>query len=144
VLTAVRTSNLTQYFVISDICLLVRIAERGVEYEFRVAGQNHIGFGQETIKYLLTPEGPPSGPPTNITHHFQTPDVVSVTWDVPLMEHRNGQITHYDIEFHKKVDHTTVTDRNTTQMKVKQPCGERSAYPRFCRKTKRKQTTRKT
>lgn len=92
--------------------------ERGVEYEFRVAGQNHIGFGQETIKYLLTPEGPPSGPPTNITHHFQTPDVVSVTWDVPLVEHRNGQITHYDIEFHKKVDHTTVTDRNTTQMKA--------------------------
>ncbi|KAJ4427564.1 hypothetical protein ANN_25212, partial [Periplaneta americana] len=94
--------------------------ERGVEYEFRVAGQNHIGFGQESIKYLLTPEGPPTGPPTNISHRFQTPDVVCVTWDVPLREHRNGQITHYDIEFHKKVDHTTVIDRNTTQTKVQQ------------------------
>ncbi|XP_069702214.1 tyrosine-protein phosphatase Lar isoform X7 [Periplaneta americana] len=92
--------------------------ERGVEYEFRVAGQNHIGFGQESIKYLLTPEGPPTGPPTNISHRFQTPDVVCVTWDVPLREHRNGQITHYDIEFHKKVDHTTVIDRNTTQTKA--------------------------
>lgn len=91
-----------------------------MEYEFRVAGQNHIGFGQESIKYLLTPEGPPSGPPTNISYHFQTPDVVCVTWDIPLREHRNGQITHYDIEFHKKVDHTSVTDRNTTQTKVKE------------------------
>ncbi|VEN43928.1 unnamed protein product [Callosobruchus maculatus] len=28
--------------------------ERGVEYEFRVAGQNHIGIGQEAIKYMHT------------------------------------------------------------------------------------------
>ena len=105
----------------------IGVAERGVEYEFRVAGQNHIGFGQESIKYLLTPEGPPSGPPTNISYHFQTPDVVCVTWDIPLREHRNGQITHYDIEFHKKVDHTTVTDRNTTQTKVKESLSEVSS-----------------
>jgi len=98
-----------------------------MEYEFRVAGQNNIGFGQESIKYLLTPEGPPSGPPTNISYHFQTPDVVCVTWDIPLREHRNGQVTHYDIEFHKKVDHTSVTDRNTTQTKVKESLSKGSS-----------------
>nr|CAD7398702.1 unnamed protein product [Timema poppensis] len=92
--------------------------ERGVEYEFRVAGENHIGFGQETIKYLATPEGPPSGPPTNISYHFQTPDVVSVTWTAPLREHRNGQITRYDVQFHKKADRTTIIDRNTTATKA--------------------------
>lgn len=107
-------------FLSHNTCLPLGVTERGMEYEFRVAGQNNIGFGQESIKYLLTPEGPPSGPPTNISHHFQTPDVVCVTWDIPLREHRNGQITHYDIEFHKKVDHTSVTDRNTTQTKVKE------------------------
>lgn len=107
-------------FLSHDTCLPLGVTERGMEYEFRIAGQNHIGFGQESIKYLLTPEGPPSGPPTNISYHFQTPDVVCVTWDIPLREHRNGQITHYDIEFHKKVDHTSVTDRNTTQTKVKE------------------------
>lgn len=89
-----------------------------MEYEFRVCGQNHIGFGQETIKYLLTPEGPPTGPPANLSHHFQTPDVVSITWDQPVRIHRNGQITHYDIQFHKKQDQSTVIERNTTQTKV--------------------------
>jgi netrin-G3 ligand len=111
-------TNFSNIYTSCDMHLPVCIIERGVEYEFRIAGQNHIGFGQESIKHFLTPEGPPSGPPTNISHHFQTPDVVCVTWDIPLKEHRNGQITHYDIEFHKKVDHTTVTDRNTTQTKV--------------------------
>ena len=31
--------------------------EKGIEYEFRVAGVNGVGPGQETIKYYLTPEG---------------------------------------------------------------------------------------
>ncbi|KAL1517201.1 hypothetical protein ABEB36_000996 [Hypothenemus hampei] len=92
--------------------------ERGVEYEFRVAGVNHIGIGQESIKYMRTPEGPPTGPPTNITNRFQTPDVVCVTWDPPTREHRNGQIVKYDIEFHKKSDHNNVIFRNVTKTKA--------------------------
>lgn len=92
--------------------------ERGVEYEFRVAGLNHIGIGQESIKYMRTPEGPPTGPPTNITYRFQTPDVVCVTWDPPTREHRNGQIVKYDIEFHKKSDHNNVIFRNVTKTKA--------------------------
>lgn len=31
--------------------------EKGIEYEFRVAGVNTVGPGQESIKYYLTPEG---------------------------------------------------------------------------------------
>ncbi|XP_073974776.1 tyrosine-protein phosphatase Lar isoform X4 [Rhodnius prolixus] len=92
--------------------------ERGVEYEFRVAGQNHIGFGQETIKYLLTPEGMPAAPPANITHRFQTPDVVCIQWDPPPRPKRNGQIVRYDVQFQKKLDQTTVIDRNTTHTKA--------------------------
>ncbi|XP_076263869.1 tyrosine-protein phosphatase Lar isoform X2 [Rhynchophorus ferrugineus] len=92
--------------------------ERGVEYEFRVAGINHIGTGQESIKYMRTPEGPPTGPPTNITYRFQTPDVVCVTWDPPTREHRNGQIMKYDIEFHKKSDHNNIIIRNVTKTKA--------------------------
>lgn len=92
--------------------------ERGVEYEFRVAGQNHIGVGQEAIKYMHTPEGPPTGPPTNITYRFQTPDVVCVTWDPPIREHRNGQIVKYDIEFHKKSDHNNIIVRNVSHTKA--------------------------
>lgn len=44
--------------------------ERGVEYEFRVAGRNAIGVGQEAVKYYSTPEGAPDGPPTEVTYSF--------------------------------------------------------------------------
>ncbi|XP_045464788.1 tyrosine-protein phosphatase Lar isoform X5 [Harmonia axyridis] len=92
--------------------------ERGVEYEFRVAGQNHIGIGQEAIKYMNTPEGPPTGPPSNITYRFQTPDVVCITWDPPIREHRNGRILKYDIQFHKKSDHNNIITRNISTTKA--------------------------
>lgn len=92
--------------------------ERGVEYEFRIAGMNHIGTGQETVKYLLTPEGIPTGPPSNISVRFQTPDIVCITWESPTREHRNGQILHYDVQFHKKIDHGLGVERNTTLKKV--------------------------
>ncbi|XP_050319811.1 tyrosine-protein phosphatase Lar isoform X3 [Bactrocera neohumeralis] len=92
--------------------------ERGVEYEFRVAGSNHIGIGQETVKIFQTPEGTPGGPPANITVRFQTPDVVCVTWDPPTREHRNGIITRYDVQFHKKIDHGLGSERNMTVRKA--------------------------
>lgn len=96
--------------------LLLYQTERGVEYEFRVSGSNHIGYGQEAVKYYTTPEGPPSGPPTNISHRFQTADVVAVTWDPPLVEHRNGQILKYHVIFHRKTGITA--ERNVTVPKV--------------------------
>ncbi|KAM7354360.1 tyrosine-protein phosphatase Lar isoform 4-T8 [Cochliomyia hominivorax] len=92
--------------------------ERGVEYEFRVAGSNHIGIGQETVKNFQTPEGIPGGPPSNITVRFQTPDVVCVTWEPPIREHRNGIITRYDVQFHKKIDHGLGSERNMTLRKA--------------------------
>ncbi|XP_065160082.1 tyrosine-protein phosphatase Lar isoform X3 [Atheta coriaria] len=92
--------------------------ERGVEYEFRVAGLNHIGIGQEAIKLKHTPEGPPTGPPTNISYHFQTPDVVCITWDPPTREQRNGQIIKYDVQFHKKSDHSNIIERNVNTTKA--------------------------
>ena len=93
---------------------LIEGLERGLEYEFRVAGRNHIGFGQEAVQILPTPEGAPSGPPTNITYRFQTPDVVVIRWDVPALEHRNGRVTGYLIQFYKKVDNSVVTERNVS------------------------------
>lgn len=92
--------------------------ERGVEYEFRVAGSNHIGIGQETVKIFQTPEGTPAGPPSNITVRFQTPDVVCVTWDPPTRDNRNGLITRYDVQFHKKIDHGLGSERNMTLRKA--------------------------
>jgi receptor-type tyrosine-protein phosphatase F len=39
----------------------IRDLERGIEYEFRIAGANHIGIGQEAIYTYNTPEGLPTG-----------------------------------------------------------------------------------
>ncbi|XP_014612642.1 PREDICTED: tyrosine-protein phosphatase Lar isoform X13 [Polistes canadensis] len=92
--------------------------ERGVEYEFRVAGQNSIGYGQETVQYWSSPEGEPSGSPTNLSYFFQTPDTLCVTWDKPLRQHRNGQIIGYDVQFNKKNDHSSIIERNTTKTRA--------------------------
>ncbi|XP_029170272.1 tyrosine-protein phosphatase Lar isoform X7 [Nylanderia fulva] len=94
------------------------LGEQGVDYEFRVAGKNDIGFGQETVRYWFSPEGEPTGPPTNLSYFFQTPDTVCVTWDKPLRQHRNGQIIGYDVQFNKKNDHSSTTDRNTTKTRA--------------------------
>ncbi|XP_014612625.1 PREDICTED: tyrosine-protein phosphatase Lar isoform X11 [Polistes canadensis] len=94
------------------------LEERGVEYEFRVAGQNSIGYGQETVQYWSSPEGEPSGSPTNLSYFFQTPDTLCVTWDKPLRQHRNGQIIGYDVQFNKKNDHSSIIERNTTKTRA--------------------------
>ncbi|XP_025828813.1 tyrosine-protein phosphatase Lar isoform X1 [Agrilus planipennis] len=116
----VKDQELKDYYIKGTQVNNYRIKdlEKGVEYEFRVAGKNHIGTGQEAIKYLRTPEGPPTGPPTNITFRFQTPDVVCFNWESPIREHRNGQIIRYELQFHKKIDHSNIIVRNVTNTKA--------------------------
>ncbi|XP_022829885.1 tyrosine-protein phosphatase Lar isoform X6 [Spodoptera litura] len=92
--------------------------ERGVQYEYRVAGKNHIGIGQETIKYWLTPEGAPKGPPTNVTYRFQTPDIISITWEPPIRADRSGQIKKYDVQFFKRGDQSSVAEKTTELTKA--------------------------
>ena len=66
--------------------------EKGIEYEFRVAGYNEVGPGQEAIALYLTPEGMPTDSPKNISTRFQTPDVIEISYDPPPEEARNGQV----------------------------------------------------
>ena len=92
--------------------------EKGIEYEFRVAGMNKVGAGQEAIALYLTPEGKlfisknlkryifwikfhffinlgmPTDSPKNITTRFQTPDVIEISYDPPPEEARNGQVIY--------------------------------------------------
>ncbi|XP_052128829.1 tyrosine-protein phosphatase Lar isoform X4 [Frankliniella occidentalis] len=98
----------------SETHFLLQDLERGVVYEFRLAGQNEVGYGQEIMKTYVTPEGAPTGPPSNISVHFQTPDTVSITWSAPPREKRNGVIMYYHAVLHKKDDHSTQFERNTT------------------------------
>ncbi|XP_074601531.1 tyrosine-protein phosphatase Lar isoform X2 [Brevipalpus obovatus] len=79
----------------------IKTLDKGVKYEFRLAGRNTIGWGQDAIAFIETPEGPPSGPPGNLTYRLQSPTTVVVNWDPPLQEHRNGKIINYGIHFDK-------------------------------------------
>ena len=66
-----------------------------------------MGYGQEQVRNWFSQESAPSGPPTNLSFNFQTPDTVCVTWEPPLSQFRNGQIVSYNVQFHKKLDHTS-------------------------------------
>lgn len=94
----------------------IKNLERGTRYEFKLSGRNEIGWGQESVTYLDTPEGFPSGPPQNLSHRLQSPTTVVFTWDPPLNQNQNGKISGYEIQFHKLID-LTPTEYNTTQIR---------------------------
>ena len=92
--------------------------EKGIEYEFRVAGVNSVGPGQETILPYLTPEGVPTDAPKNISWRFQTPDVVEIVYDAPPEHTRNGQIILFEIQFWKGADPNQKKLRSTNAKKA--------------------------
>ncbi|XP_025017927.1 tyrosine-protein phosphatase Lar isoform X2 [Tetranychus urticae] len=96
---------------------IIKDLDRGVKYVFRLAGKSSMGWGQEAVAYIETPEGPPGAPPQNITYRLQTPTTVVITWDPPLPEYRNGRITNYGIHFQKPVD-TAVEERFTNDTRI--------------------------
>nr|XP_046909116.1 tyrosine-protein phosphatase Lar-like isoform X4 [Dermatophagoides farinae] len=96
---------------------IIENLERGTRYEFRLSGRNSVGWGQESVTYLDTPEGVPSAPPQNITDRLQSPTTVVFTWDPPAYQQQNGKITGYGIHFHKLID-VTPTEYNTTNLRM--------------------------
>ncbi|KAL4709306.1 hypothetical protein ACJJTC_013366 [Scirpophaga incertulas] len=92
--------------------------EKGVNYEFRIAGINHIGVGQDGVKIFRSPEGPPKGPPRNITHNFQTPDIISIKWVPPTRADSSGVIKKYDVQFYKRGDQASVVEKFTNLTKI--------------------------
>lgn len=83
---------------------IIKDLDRGIKYVFRLAGKSSMGWGQEAIAYIETPEGAPGAPPQNISYRLQTPTTVVITWDSPAPEYRNGRITNYGLHFQKPVD----------------------------------------
>ena len=92
--------------------------EKGIKYEFRVAGINEEGPGQEAIKIYETPEGVPTDSPKRIRTRFQTPDVIEISYDPPPEESRNGQIIRYDIQIWKAMSPDEKRHRSTTDSKT--------------------------
>ena len=96
---------------------VIRDLDRGARFEFRIAGSNAIGWGQESVAYVETPEGIPRAPPQNLTNRLQSPTTVVVNWDPPLPQYRNGRISGYGIHFHKQSEQMS-NEYNTSQTRM--------------------------
>ncbi|XP_054706437.1 tyrosine-protein phosphatase Lar-like isoform X2 [Uloborus diversus] len=106
----------------------VRNLDRGTRYEFRLSGRNGLGWGQEFVTYLDTPEGVPTAPPQNLTHNLQSPTTVVIRWDPPISQYRNGHILYYGVEFHKASDVKSPEHNTTVTRQVYSSLDENTEY----------------
>ena len=81
-------------------------------YELRLAARSQAGWGQEARLAVWTPEGPPSGPPLNVSARWQAAGVLAVTWMPPERPQRGGNVTHFTATVTKAGE--PVAARNTS------------------------------
>lgn len=91
--------------------------DRGARYEFLLAGKNGIGWGQEALEYLDTPEGIPSSAPLNVTYRLQSPTTLVLSWVPPPAQDTNGHVILYGYYFHRSSE-AFPTDKNTTSTRI--------------------------
>ncbi|CAL9700306.1 unnamed protein product [Knipowitschia caucasica] len=72
---------------------------KGASYVFRLSARNKMGYGEEAVKEVSTPEDAPSGYPENIIAEEAAATSMRLAWKtVPLIE-QNGKITKYSVLF---------------------------------------------
>lgn len=70
---------------------------KGAKYDFRLCAQNKMGYGEEAVKEVTTPEDAPSGYPENIILEDAYATSLHLAWkSVPLIE-QNGKIVKYSV-----------------------------------------------
>ncbi|XP_072318757.1 protein tyrosine phosphatase receptor type Db isoform X8 [Eucyclogobius newberryi] len=70
---------------------------KGASYVFRLSARNKMGYGEEAVKEVSTPEDAPSGYPENIISEEAAATSMRLAWKtVPLIE-QNGKITKYSV-----------------------------------------------
>lgn len=72
---------------------------KGASYVFRLSARNKVGFGEETVKEITTPEDTPSGFPQGIVAKSATTSTIQVTWQPVLLAERNGIIIKYALQY---------------------------------------------
>ncbi|XP_035214536.1 tyrosine-protein phosphatase Lar-like [Stegodyphus dumicola] len=106
----------------------VRNLDRGTRYEFRLSGRNSLGWGQEFVSYLDTPEGVPTAPPQNLSHNLQSPTTIVISWDPPIPQYRNGNIKYYGVQFHKASEMKLPEQNTTSTRRVFSSLDENTEY----------------
>ncbi|XP_077936745.1 protein tyrosine phosphatase receptor type Db isoform X7 [Gasterosteus aculeatus] len=70
---------------------------KGAKYVFRLSSRNKMGYGEEALGELTTPEDAPSGYPENVVLEEASADSLRLAWkSVPLLE-QNGKIRKYSV-----------------------------------------------
>nr|XP_029522756.1 receptor-type tyrosine-protein phosphatase S-like isoform X25 [Oncorhynchus nerka] len=72
---------------------------KGASYTFRLSTRNKVGFGEETVKEISTPEDMPSGFPQSIVAEGGTTTTIQVSWNPLLLAERNGVIVKYALQY---------------------------------------------
>lgn len=101
----------------NDHVKVIKDLDKGTRYEIRVAGKNHIGYGQEALAFVDTPEGSPKLPPQNVSFRLQSPTTVVITWDPPPANSRNGKISGYGLHWHRSSE-SNPSEQNTVHTRV--------------------------
>uniref|UniRef100_A0A8R1XR37 Fibronectin type-III domain-containing protein n=1 Tax=Onchocerca volvulus TaxID=6282 RepID=A0A8R1XR37_ONCVO len=78
----------TENFVILDGLFMGRL------YEINIAAENDDGIGLNATEWLTTPVGIPEAEPLNVRYEING-DQMTVSWDPPVIDQRNGNITYY-------------------------------------------------
>ncbi|XP_036406852.1 receptor-type tyrosine-protein phosphatase delta-like isoform X13 [Megalops cyprinoides] len=72
---------------------------KGASYVFRLSARNKVGFGEETVKEISTPEDVPSGYPQNIVTEGTTTTTIQISWKPLLLAEQNGNIVKYALQY---------------------------------------------
>ncbi|XP_067286611.1 receptor-type tyrosine-protein phosphatase delta isoform X14 [Pseudorasbora parva] len=91
-LTVIEFSERENHYTTKEI-------HKGASYTFRLSARNKVGFGEETVKEITTPEDTPSGYPQGIIAESSTTTTMQVSWQPVTLAERNGAIIKYALQY---------------------------------------------
>ncbi|XP_051554726.1 receptor-type tyrosine-protein phosphatase S-like isoform X23 [Myxocyprinus asiaticus] len=91
-LTVIEFSERDNHYTTKEI-------HKGASYTFRLSARNKVGFGEETVKEITTPEDTPSGYPQGIVAKSSTTTTIQVSWQPVTLAERNGAIVKYALQY---------------------------------------------
>uniref|UniRef100_A0A671N134 Receptor-type tyrosine-protein phosphatase S n=1 Tax=Sinocyclocheilus anshuiensis TaxID=1608454 RepID=A0A671N134_9TELE len=91
-LTVIEFSERENHYTTKEI-------HKGASYSFRLSARNRVGFGEETVKEITTPEDTPAGYPQGIVAQSSTTTTIQVSWQPVALAERNGAVIKYALQY---------------------------------------------
>ncbi|XP_042584750.1 receptor-type tyrosine-protein phosphatase delta-like isoform X2 [Cyprinus carpio] len=91
-LTVIEFSERENHYTTKEI-------HKGASYTFRLSARNRVGFGEETVKEITTPEDTPAGYPQGIVAESSTTTTIQVSWQPVALAERNGAVIKYALQY---------------------------------------------